>query len=78
MELSHPLRLEVFETYYQWNLNARLGGRFWVGNKYSVGFGLFTDRSPKREVSDRRISDSYTDYYGAVFGFEWRLENPLQ
>ncbi len=72
VEVSHALWLKAFETHYKWNLNARVGGRFWIRDKFSVGFGLFTDRSPKRELSDWLISDSYTDYYGVVCGFEWR------
>ncbi|MFO0548003.1 MAG: hypothetical protein U0271_06425 [Polyangiaceae bacterium] len=49
--------------------NVRAGARFFFGGLYSLGFGLFTDRST-RELPTQ-VGGESTDYYGFASGFQW-------
>jgi hypothetical protein len=64
----------------QWNL--RFGGHFLVGKRAALGFGLFTERSLRREPVADFPGDAVFDYYGATFGVSWRttykLAKPLR
>lgn len=60
----------------QWNF--RFGGRFFVAKRVAIGFGLFTERSLRRDPLDSFPGDSAFDYYGATFGIKWRTTHTVQ
>lgn len=53
-----------------WNL--RLGGRFDLSERFSIGGGLFTDRRGGR--APRSFAEWHPDFYGGVLGAEYRKE----
>lgn len=69
-DLQLPLTNEALLLDYAFQWDVRVGGRFWVKPRVSVGLGAFTDRSPKHAVAN--VGDYVVDYYGLAMGVEWR------
>lgn len=76
VEVTAPLVRPELEVDEGSEVNARLGGRLWFGDSYSVGLGVFTDRDPTRRTF--RTGDAIVDYYGGSAGFEWRSRYLVQ
>jgi hypothetical protein len=70
-DLGFPLpgRWHGFGEEQAWLWNLRVGARFWLRRPVSLGVGVFTDRTAKRETLF--IGDHHVDYYGATLGVEW-------
>jgi hypothetical protein len=71
-ELQPPLEEEDLGVDRALTWNLRAGALLPVGANASVGFGVFTDRSPDAEP--RSLLDTRLDYYGASAGL--RLGRP--
>ncbi|HEU4411754.1 MAG TPA: hypothetical protein VFS43_41310 [Polyangiaceae bacterium] len=56
-------------------LNARVGGLRHLGQRFSLGAGLFTERATDRRLDRTTFLAERVDYYGATFGVQ--LRTPL-
>jgi hypothetical protein len=70
MYLSPPLQNPDWRIDRDWIWNLRLGGRFDINEKFALGGGLFTDRRGGRKPTS--FAEWHPDFYGGVFGAEYR------
>ena len=55
--------------------NMRLGGSFVASERFTLGGGLFTDRSPEPEPTD--LGETRIDFYGSSFGVQYRTPHEV-
>jgi hypothetical protein len=68
--LSPPLQNPAWGIDRSLIWNLRLGGRFDLGDRFSIGGGLFTDRRGGR--APKTFAEWHPDFYGGVLGGEYR------
>lgn len=69
LSLLLPYRNELFGIVERATWNARLGAQTELNPNWSVGGGLFTDRSFKEKPSD--FLDKQIDFYGVTVAVDW-------
>ena len=65
-----PLKNDPLGLHNQTTFNARLGVMSELNSKWSVGGGVYTDRSPA--PLPERFLDKKIDYYGATVAVSWK------
>lgn len=69
LSYQEPYHNEAHGIDWAPTVNARVGARYRYNDDWTVGGGLFTDRSPMREA--RRFGDTKIDYFGATACLDW-------
>ncbi len=64
----------LIDDHLQWN--TRLGARVWLKETLSLGFGGFTDRSPRDSIPF--VGDYRVDYYGFTLGVQWESRHAVK
>ena len=57
-------------------INGRVGGSFPVSDRFALGGGLFTDRSPNVEPQD--LGETKIHFYGGSFGGQFRTAHDVE
>lgn len=57
-------------------VNGRVGGAFPVSDRFALGGGLFTDRSPHVDPSD--LGETKIHFYGGSFGGQFRTAHDVE
>jgi hypothetical protein len=75
VDAAHELSVESLGIHRRWTFNARIGGRYFVDENFSIGGGLFTDTSSTQRVE--AYGQTQTDFFGGSLGLELHTPHTL-
>jgi len=75
VDFQHQLSAPELGIERRWIFNARIGGRYWVDENFSVGAGLFTDISPYDTPTI--FGQTHVDFFGGCLGLELHTPHRL-
>jgi hypothetical protein len=75
VDVAHELSVESLGIERRWTFNARIGGRYFVDENFSIGGGIFTDTSPAYAVTT--YGQTQVDFVGGALGLELHTPHTL-
>ncbi len=75
VDVAHDLSSDSLDIHRRWIFNARVGGRYYVDENFSVGGGLFTDTSPVSAI--QAYGQTQIDFFGGALGLELHTPHSL-
>lgn len=74
IDVQPPLEVDaVLRRRLVWNV--RVGGSYRVDDRFTVGFGAFTDHSDRSPIAE--LGQTRVDFYGVTVGLEYRTRHDL-